>query len=832
MKTVLIVQGRLGSSRLPQKALLPFGSQTLLHHVLQNLKGIKADDYFLATDFNSFSTFEPIAKQCDFKIFAGPEADVLERFCMLIKECDADVVIRATADNPFLFCDAANFSVKRFIELKDSSTKVDYFTISGMPHGSGVEVFDAKRLLQAASETAAPYDHEHVGPAFYAHKENYSCVFEPAPKNWNFPDFRITVDTYADYKKALRMLNFLQKTTGIQNCFSSEQIIALQNEPSIENPILFIPSVQKGHGTGHLRRCLQLSSQLESYIFVRNSKNSLENTNQLIEEYKIPQDKIIYSIEELEKFSKDCTELPFSLVVLDSFVSSQQTLALAKKLGSVLALDEGNCSRFATDQIDYLLDIIPSKKLNRSFNYKNSDFISLPKNKKAALQKDFPKNALVCIGGEDPASFTKIVEKSLQNLNIKTDVVTPQNQIANLKEELYKYDLVVTHYGFTAFEAAAAGCAVLTVATTKLHKYLSKTEGFICATKKDFNNLLTIKNLIAQTLSACEQSCALQETKVPEATDTMQDSVNLPSLRGSEATEAIYKHNGLASFITKISLSKKTPCPVCGKTKAGNIVFRNAERTICECVFCHTKFLALETHQTSQYQENYFFDDYKKQYGKTYLEDFESIKLQGKRRLQNIKKLANSQNQTLLDVGCAYGPFVSAAKEAGFLPVGTDISVSATEYVSKELKIPTFSGDFTKTNFEQKFNIITMWYVIEHFENLKTVLNKVNDLLEPKGIFAFSTPSANGISFKKNAKKFFSSSPADHFSIWSFKSAKKVLKMHGFKICKIVSTGHHPERFFKNGLSQIQHPIIWKLVLEISKYLKLGDTFEVYARKI
>ena len=54
----------------------------------------------------------------------------------------------------------------------------------------------------------------------------------------------------------------------------------------------------------------------------------------------------------------------------------------------------------------------------------------------------------------------------------------------NLKETLYKYDLIVTHYGLTAFEANSAGCAVILAATSRLHEKLSKSYGFCTLSRK------------------------------------------------------------------------------------------------------------------------------------------------------------------------------------------------------------------------------------------------------------------------------------------------------------------------------------------------------------
>jgi predicted TPR repeat methyltransferase len=120
-----------------------------------------------------------------------------------------------------------------------------------------------------------------------------------------------------------------------------------------------------------------------------------------------------------------------------------------------------------------------------------------------------------------------------------------------------------------------------------------------------------------------------------------------------------------------------------------------------------------------------------------------------------------------------------------------------------------------------------MWYVIEHLARLREVLVKVNLLLKPGGLFAFSTPSAAGISFRKNRGLFLEKSPADHFTLWTARILRKALARFGFRVRKIRVTGHHPERFFPGAGKK---PI--SIVLSLfSKVLRLGDTFEVYAVK-
>ena len=105
-KTVLIIQCRLSSTRLPRKALLPLGGKCVLEWVLQAMKKVKVDKYYLAVDSESAPELKPFADKYGYDFFAGSKEDVLDRFCKVIEKSKADVVIRAPADNPFLFYEA------------------------------------------------------------------------------------------------------------------------------------------------------------------------------------------------------------------------------------------------------------------------------------------------------------------------------------------------------------------------------------------------------------------------------------------------------------------------------------------------------------------------------------------------------------------------------------------------------------------------------------------------------------------------------------------------------------------------------------------------------
>jgi 2-polyprenyl-3-methyl-5-hydroxy-6-metoxy-1,4-benzoquinol methylase len=232
-------------------------------------------------------------------------------------------------------------------------------------------------------------------------------------------------------------------------------------------------------------------------------------------------------------------------------------------------------------------------------------------------------------------------------------------------------------------------------------------------------------------------------------------------------------------------------------------------------------------------EKSYFFEEYKAQYGRTYIEDIPSIRLSMARRLGIIESLlpAGYNAESILDVGCAYGACVAEAHARGWNAIGTDVSADAVAYVKENFGIPAFVGDFSAPGSEgmypRKLAALTMWYVIEHFDELGRVLRRAGSLLKPGGILAFSTPSMTGVSARRNLAAFLEKSPDDHFTVWDPAAAPAILKRFGFKVQRIVVTGHHPDRF--PGVPDDPRSVRYRVMMVVSRLLARGDTFECYA---
>ena len=822
VRVAVVVQCRLSSTRLPRKAVLPLGGKPLVEWTLCAMERVKADVRYLACDTESAGSLAPIAQRRGWCVFAGDRDDVLKRFCDTIDVAGADVVVRATADNPFLFYEAAGRLLDEFIAANETG-KVDYMTYTGLPHGSGVEVFLATSLKDAAARTQLAYDREHVGPALYAHQDRYTCVFKEAADIFCAHDLRTTVDTAADYRRALRIVETLSGGSWCDEPYTAEAIMGALQLPAVAHPALLIPCVKQGCGTGHIRRCLDLAVKNRWDIYIPRDA-SLAEAASLVAQAKgdrLCEWQVVDTLDDASSYAAAITDL----FVADKGFATQLAASTA-----VIALDEGSEN---ADFADYLLDVIPSAKRRRQVNRFAPCLIPLPHNRRQARASTI-KNALVCLGGEDKPELLVAATRALLECGVAVTAISPSEStrerllreggganltvskpVSNLKESLAGYDLVVTHYGFTAFESQAAGCALLLLATTRLHARLAAAWGFVCVkgrtiSARSFAKLLaTPQRLFAGSIGSGDED--------------------------------------IAGVVQTLAAGRRFACPVCG-TQAGyvsNVVARTQDKTYRRCSSCQMLYLAWSAHtQETRYDRAYFFEDYKRQYGKTYIEDFDAIKAVCARRVQTIGflyKVANrnaSSAPAVLDVGCAMGPFLQAASEASWRSFGADVSAVAVDYVQNTLGFPALCTAFPDSDFVSQFGVerfdaVTMWYVIEHFKDLDAVLKKVAAVLKPGGIFAFSTPSAEGVSALFCRKSFFEESPADHYSLWQPSHARRVLDRYGLKVVRVVSTGIHPERLpvakrcgFKEGTPAMR--LLGKLI----KAAKLGDTFEVYAKRI
>jgi spore coat polysaccharide biosynthesis protein SpsF (cytidylyltransferase family) len=176
-KVVAIIQARMGSTRLPGKVLMDLKGKPVLQWVVEAAQNARLVDEVIVVTPDLV-----IADWCGrhgVQSLIGPEDDVLARFVMAAEKTKADVIVRLTADCPFLD------PILIDLCIATRSCAVDEW-----PDGKDVQVFETAWLAFG--------DKEHVVPV----KNNLPQLSCPAG---NMRHIRLTLDT-ADDLQRLRAL--------------------------------------------------------------------------------------------------------------------------------------------------------------------------------------------------------------------------------------------------------------------------------------------------------------------------------------------------------------------------------------------------------------------------------------------------------------------------------------------------------------------------------------------------------------------------------------------------------------------------------------------------
>jgi spore coat polysaccharide biosynthesis protein SpsF len=196
----IVIQARMGSTRLPGKVLRPIHGTPLLGHILDRLERLRHPaTVVVATTVEERD--DAIVRFCDQRrthIFRGSENNVLERYYKCAEEYGFDQVIRLTADNPFTDIE----ELDRLIDLHLSARADFSHSFAILPVGVGAEIFRFDVLAESARLSHAPHHFEHVDEYLIEHPERFKTVQLDVPPEKKYPHVRLTVDDETDFRRA------------------------------------------------------------------------------------------------------------------------------------------------------------------------------------------------------------------------------------------------------------------------------------------------------------------------------------------------------------------------------------------------------------------------------------------------------------------------------------------------------------------------------------------------------------------------------------------------------------------------------------------------------
>jgi 2-polyprenyl-3-methyl-5-hydroxy-6-metoxy-1,4-benzoquinol methylase len=510
--------------------------------------------------------------------------------------------------------------------------------------------------------------------------------------------------------------------------------------------------------------------------------------------------------------------------VVDARRTSRGELEALLRHGPVACLDEGG---EAASIAPFLIDTIPGLPGMRTANLSSPAYMDLPRRTRRKPVRTIRK-VLVSFGGEDRGDLSGKLLEAVRRANtlplgaftvVQGPLFAARNwppgvrvirDAVTLTRHITGHDLVITHFGITAFEALACGVPVVLLNPTRYHARLGSAAGFA--------------SLGTGTPHPVRLAALLKDPQ-PLSVQVERFNAAIGPARGRQ----------LARLLGTLRQRGSSACPVCS-AEGNGVVARFSDRTYRRCPRCGIISLESFARHQKEYGKAYFDSEYKAQYGRTYLEDFETIKSACRPRVSIIRQLqVKGEHGFVMDVGCAYGPFLAALGEAGIPAFGLDVSPGAVAWVRRKLGIPALCASFEdvdRRSLPRTIAAITLWYVLEHFTETDLVLRKAASLLQTGGVLALSTPNGRGISASRNRQEFLRNSPADHFTIFSPRGLGKLLARYGLVLRRIRVTGHHPERFpGVLGAAARRWRLAGAILLAVSRLFGLGDTFEAYAVK-
>lgn len=221
MKVVAIVQARMGSTRLPGKALLDLAGKSMLARVVERLRRAAAIDEVLVatTDRPADDAIVAECRKSAVPVCRGDQDDVLDRYYRAAQLSKAEIVVRITSDCPLIDPEITGKTIAAFLEAHPdyaSNTLVRTF-----PRGLDTEVMSCKALARAWQDARKPHEREHVTPYIYEHPEQFKLL--PVTGEKDYSQHRWTVDAPED----LELVRTIYERLGGKGDFLWRDVLAL-----------------------------------------------------------------------------------------------------------------------------------------------------------------------------------------------------------------------------------------------------------------------------------------------------------------------------------------------------------------------------------------------------------------------------------------------------------------------------------------------------------------------------------------------------------------------------------------------------------------------------
>jgi len=214
----------------------------------------------------------------------------------------------------------------------------------------------------------------------------------------------------------------------------------------------------------------------------------------------------------------------------------------------------------------------------------------------------------------------------------------------------------------------------------------------------------------------------------------------------------------------------------------------NENIPIVVCKNC--SLVQVNPRQDEQYYENY----YRKEYQQIQNADKENLLKKSLthalRRASFLEEEIDLSNKTILDVGCSCGEFLKLVSSYAKRAVGIEPDKTFAEYGRNHYELDIFSGSLKKyinTCGTERFDIVTLFTVIEHVHSPLSFLRHARKVLKENGLLILEFPEIFGLLKSiKDKRKLSSMFSRHHLQYFSKNTINRILKLAGFDLIKVI----------------------------------------------
>lgn len=225
-------------------------------------------------------------------------------------------------------------------------------------------------------------------------------------------------------------------------------------------------------------------------------------------------------------------------------------------------------------------------------------------------------------------------------------------------------------------------------------------------------------------------------------------------------------------------------CCVCGNTDHSkfNVKYQKETFAVVECQSCSLMFIP------PYYRKSIDYHNYKDENVANAVRAGNNwVKIERHKLRYDLIKKYKAPGSSLFDLGAGWGHFMLTGQQLGYQVYGIEISEQPYLYSKNDLKLPVDHMDFFDMDESKKFDVVTMWDVLEHIDQADTFVEKCSAVTAKNGYLVLQVPQIDSY-FAKKYKDDWKMMGLDHVNYFGKKTITLLLEKYGYQVETIKSS--------------------------------------------